>query len=264
MTAVRRRRRAAAAGRGPEGPLPDQARASSSTRRSATSAPSTASTSPSRAARTYGLVGESGCGKSTLGRAILRLVEPTAGRVLFDGTDVASLKPEPLRNMRRRMQMVFQDPLGSLDPRQNVESLLTEPLRAHGLGGSARELGEKVTQPARRRRAARRGAAPVPARVLRRPAAADRHRPRHRAGAGPADRRRAGLRPRRLGAGAGAQPARGTAGAARADLPGHRARPRRRPAHQRRGRGHVPRLAGRAGPGRRALRAAAASVHARR
>jgi peptide/nickel transport system ATP-binding protein len=94
---------------------------------------------------TYGLVGESGCGKSTLGRAILRLVEPTEGRVVFEGTDVASLAPEPLRHMRRRMQMVFQDPLGSLDPRQNVESLLTEPLRAHGLGGSARELSEKVS-----------------------------------------------------------------------------------------------------------------------
>jgi ATPase components of various ABC-type transport systems, contain duplicated ATPase len=87
---------------------------------------------------TYGLVGESGCGKSTLGRAVLRLVEPTAGRVLFDGTDVASLGGEPLRHMRRRMQMVFQDPLGSLDPRQDVESLLSEPLRAHGLGGGRR------------------------------------------------------------------------------------------------------------------------------
>ncbi|SDF63095.1 peptide/nickel transport system ATP-binding protein [Blastococcus aurantiacus] len=84
---------------------------------------------------TYGLVGESGCGKSTLGRAILRLVEPTAGSVVFDGTDVAALRGEPLRKMRRRMQMVFQDPLGSLDPRQNVESLLSEPLRAHGLDG---------------------------------------------------------------------------------------------------------------------------------
>ncbi|MCW2579550.1 MAG: oligopeptide/dipeptide transporter, ATPase subunit [Blastococcus sp.] len=94
---------------------------------------------------TYGLVGESGCGKSTLGRAILRLVEPTEGRVLFEGTDVASLAPEPMRTMRRRMQMVFQDPLGSLDPRQNVESLLTEPLRAHGLGGSSPELSGRVS-----------------------------------------------------------------------------------------------------------------------
>ncbi|MDT0277439.1 ABC transporter ATP-binding protein [Blastococcus goldschmidtiae] len=93
---------------------------------------------------TYGLVGESGCGKSTLGRAILRLEEPTAGEVIFDGTDVASLKGEPLRHMRQRMQMVFQDPLGSLDPRQNVESLLSEPLRAHGLGGGKAGIAEKI------------------------------------------------------------------------------------------------------------------------
>jgi peptide/nickel transport system ATP-binding protein len=95
---------------------------------------------------TYGLVGESGCGKSTLGRAVLRLEEPTAGKVWFDGVDVASLKPEPLRQLRRRMQMVFQDPLGSLDPRQDVESLLAEPLRAHGLAGSRAETGKKLRE----------------------------------------------------------------------------------------------------------------------
>ncbi|WP_111767980.1 oligopeptide/dipeptide ABC transporter ATP-binding protein [Nakamurella deserti] len=86
-----------------------------------------------RKGETYGLVGESGCGKSTLGRGILRLSEPTAGRVVFDGTDVAALKGEDLRRMRRRMQMVFQDPLGSLDPRQSVQSILVEGMRAHGL-----------------------------------------------------------------------------------------------------------------------------------
>ncbi|NKQ55327.1 ATP-binding cassette domain-containing protein [Amycolatopsis sp. K13G38] len=82
---------------------------------------------------TYGLVGESGCGKTTLGRALLRLVEPTGGRVVFDGTDLSTLKGEALRKMRRRMQMVFQDPLSSLDPRQSVESILVEGMRAHGL-----------------------------------------------------------------------------------------------------------------------------------
>jgi peptide/nickel transport system ATP-binding protein len=84
--------------------------------------------------RTYGLVGESGCGKTTLGRALLRLVEPTGGTVTFDGTDLTSLGPAALRTMRRRMQMIFQDPLSSLDPRQNVESILTEGLAAHGIG----------------------------------------------------------------------------------------------------------------------------------
>ncbi|WP_043810734.1 ABC transporter ATP-binding protein [Allokutzneria albata] len=86
-----------------------------------------------RKGETYGLVGESGCGKSTLGRAMLRLTEPTGGKVVFDGTDLSTMKGEPLRKMRRRMQMVFQDPLSSLDPRQSVESILVEGLRAHDL-----------------------------------------------------------------------------------------------------------------------------------
>jgi peptide/nickel transport system ATP-binding protein len=90
---------------------------------------------------TYGLVGESGCGKSTLGRALLRLVEPTAGTVEMDGVDVLALKGEALRKQRRAMQMVFQDPLSSLDPRQNVESILSEPLQTHGVvsGATARQ-----------------------------------------------------------------------------------------------------------------------------
>lgn len=82
---------------------------------------------------TYGLVGESGCGKSTLGRAVLQLVKPTGGRVDFDGRDVSSIQGEELRQLRSRMQMVFQDPMASLDPRQSVESSLVEPLRAHGV-----------------------------------------------------------------------------------------------------------------------------------
>jgi peptide/nickel transport system ATP-binding protein len=84
---------------------------------------------------TVGLVGESGSGKTTLGRAVLRLVEPTGGEVTFDGVDLRTLAGEDLRRMRRRMQMVFQDPMASLDPRQSVESVLTEPLRAHDIPG---------------------------------------------------------------------------------------------------------------------------------
>jgi peptide/nickel transport system ATP-binding protein len=104
---------------------------------------------------TFGLVGESGCGKSTLGRALLRLVEPTGGEVDFDGVDMLSLRGETLRRQRRRMQMIFQDPLSSLDPRQNVESILTEPLVTHAvvtgkkaLSAKVRELLELVGMPA--------------------------------------------------------------------------------------------------------------------
>ncbi|GAB2673424.1 ABC transporter ATP-binding protein [Thalassiella azotivora] len=99
-----------------------------------------------RRGQTYGLVGESGCGKSTLGRAVLRLEEPTGGQVLFDGTDLRELGADPLRRMRRRMQMVFQDPMSSLDPRQSVQSILTEPMRAHGAEGGRREWDRRVLE----------------------------------------------------------------------------------------------------------------------
>ncbi|GAA4985074.1 oligopeptide/dipeptide ABC transporter ATP-binding protein [Kineococcus glutinatus] len=104
---------------------------------------------------TYGLVGESGCGKSTLGRAVLRLTEPTAGTVHLDGTDVRALRAPELRRARSRMQMVFQDPLASLDPRQSVGSALTEPMRVHAVPGGpvawrarVEELLERVGLPA--------------------------------------------------------------------------------------------------------------------
>jgi oligopeptide/dipeptide ABC transporter ATP-binding protein len=87
---------------------------------------------------TLGLVGESGCGKSTTGRAILRLLEPTAGDVHFDGADVRAFDREQLRAFRRRAQFVFQDPFGSLNPRLSVGAMLEEVLEVHRLGGPNR------------------------------------------------------------------------------------------------------------------------------
>jgi oligopeptide transport system ATP-binding protein len=83
------------------------------------------------AGQTLGLVGESGCGKSTVGRAMLRLYEPTAGRVVIDGDDVATLTPEALRKKRPTMQMVFQDPQASLNPRMTLSEIVSEPLDEH-------------------------------------------------------------------------------------------------------------------------------------
>jgi oligopeptide/dipeptide ABC transporter ATP-binding protein len=80
------------------------------------------------AGETLGLVGESGSGKTTLGRTVLRLYEPTAGRVLFEGADLRTLPPPALRQMRQHMQMIFQDPVGSLNPRLTVEDIVAEPL----------------------------------------------------------------------------------------------------------------------------------------
>lgn len=103
------------------------------------------------AGETLGLVGESGCGKSTLGRAVIRLLEPAAGRIVYAGTDITRLNGEPLRALRRQLQIVFQDPVSSLNPRLTVEEIVAEPLRVHGLADGreprrarVRELLESV------------------------------------------------------------------------------------------------------------------------
>jgi oligopeptide transport system ATP-binding protein len=96
-----------------------------------------------RRGETLGLVGESGCGKSTTGRALIRLREPTEGTVTFDGIELATLKPEQLRKMRRRMQIIFQDPYGSLDPRMTVGSTIAEPIDTHNLA-KGKDRGDRI------------------------------------------------------------------------------------------------------------------------
>jgi len=98
----------------------------------------------------FGLVGESGCGKTTLGRLILRLIEPTGGRIEFDGQNIGALNAVEMMPLRRRMQIIFQDPYSSLDPRMKIDAIVTEPLRAiqsltrHQRRAAATELLEKV------------------------------------------------------------------------------------------------------------------------
>ena len=100
--------------------------------------------------KTLGIVGESGSGKSTLGRIMLRLIEPTSGDITFNNQDLMQVKPKELRNLRSKMQMIFQDPMASLDPRMSVRELIKEPLDIHNIGSkqernkAVEDIAEKV------------------------------------------------------------------------------------------------------------------------
>ena len=191
---------------------------------------------------TLGLVGESGCGKSTLGRLVLRLDDPTAGEIRFEGVDLSRLRDDELLAVRKRMQVIFQDPYSSLNPRMTVGQIIAEPMRVHRILPRARDRG-----PGRRSCSSSSASFPymaraLPARAVGRPAPARRHRPG--ALGEPARHRLRRGRSRALDVsiqGQVHQPAGGAAAEARAHLSLHRPRPRRGAPHLDPGGGDVPR-----------------------
>ena len=212
-----------------------------------------------RAGEVLGLVGESGCGKSTLGRVLLRLLDADSGTITFDGIDVRAAKGDALRELRSQMQVVFQDPFSSLDPRATIGDSIAEGLRAHGV--------PQEVAPWPRHRGARAGRArglpppPVPPSVLGRPAPAHRYRPSARSTAPVPRRRRARLGPRRVDPEPDPEPAARPTAPPRFHAALRGPRPRGGRAPLRSGGGDVPRAHRRAGHARSGIPLAVASVH---
>ena len=103
-----------------------------------------------RRGEVFGIVGESGCGKSTLGKSICKLIEPTDGSIVLDGEEIAKYTPKQMRPIRKKVQMVFQDPYASLNPRMSVRDIVAEPLIIHGLTKTREETDQKVVELLRR------------------------------------------------------------------------------------------------------------------
>lgn len=99
-----------------------------------------------RRGEVFGIVGESGCGKSTLGKSICKLIEPTEGSIVLDGEEISKYSPKQMRPIRKKVQMVFQDPYASLNPRMSVRDIIAEPLIIHGLGKTKQELDKRVIE----------------------------------------------------------------------------------------------------------------------
>ena len=216
-----------------------------------------------RSGQTVGLVGESGSGKTTLGLAILRLTA-SQGAIDFAGKPIQGLSFRELRPLRREMQIVFQDPFGSLSPRLSVGQIVAEGLQLHRLGDGPAGRRAMVAAILEEVGLDPEGPGPLPARVLRRPAPAHLDRPRH--GPAPALRRprRADLGARHVGPGPDHRPAARPAAPPRPRLPVHQPRPARDPRHEPRGRGDEGRRGGRARADRAHLRGASGTPTPRR
>ncbi len=214
-----------------------------------------------RRGETLGLVGESGSGKSTIGRTVLRLLECTAGQVLYRGEDIGALPAERLRKLRSKLQIIFQDPYASLNPKMRISAILGEALSTHGLAKGPGERERRIAELLQTGRPAARTRQPLPARVFRRAAPAHRRCARAGGRTGVHRRRRALVGPGRVDPGAGHQPAGRSARAPVADHALHLARSRRRRVPVRPCRRALSRPGDGGRADRRAVRAATAPVH---